>query len=432
MSTGPWQERVRRAAQELRPAEQGVRILRGVAWPEEVKARFLAGGGRELPRVEYRPFDARPAVAAVAEARRHVDGDARCRAWLTRLADAIETSALMLAARGTPAFREHGAALYGEPTDERHGPGTSALDLARAAEGLWQSVRGLDLGQPAAACHRADGVAAEVRRAVGVQFGADAPEVAVVEHLSANALAGPRAIRIRRDACFSDQDVMQLVQHEAFVHVCTSLNGRRQDALPVLAAGHAGTTRTQEGLAVFAEFLSGCMDPDRFRRLADRVLAIQMAIEGADFRDVFRFFRESGVADEQAFEHARRVFRGGVLTGGAPFMKDVVYLHGLLGVTDFLRALVARGRTDALLLLFCGKLGIQDVPALAHLAAAGLVRPPRHLPPWIRDRRFLVTYLALGRFLGPRVDPGSAARTEELVAATVPVPGFGEREEVVA
>ncbi|MFY9974739.1 MAG: tyrosine/phenylalanine carboxypeptidase domain-containing protein, partial [Chromatiaceae bacterium] len=64
---------------------------------------------------------------------------------------------------------------------------------------------------------------------------------------------------------------------------------------------------------------------DRLRRLADRVIAIQMAIDGADFLEVYDFFMERTGDADQAFESARRVFRGGVLTGGAPFTKDVVY-----------------------------------------------------------------------------------------------------------
>jgi hypothetical protein len=128
-----------------------------------------------------------------------------------------------------------------------------------------------------------------------------------------------------------------------------------------------------------------------------------MAIDGADFLDVYRFFLESTDAPAQAFENARRVFRGGVLTGGAPFTKDGVYVEGLLRVHNFLRAIVQLGRADCLQLLFCGKLDIEDLPALTALADAGLVEPPRYLPPWAADLRFLVSYLAYSGFLN-RVD----------------------------
>ncbi len=241
-------------------------------------------------------------------------------------------------------------------------------------------------------------MAEDLQRAVRVHFGDQAPAVELVERLSANALATSKAIRIRSGARFTDRDFTQLLHHEAFVHVATSINGKAQTELPILAAGHPGTTRTQEGLAVFAEVISGSIELDRLRRLADRVLAIQMAIEGADFLDVYGFFLERTADPDQAFENARRVFRGGVLTGGAPFTKDLVYLLGLLQVNNFIRASFAAGRADCLTLLFCGKLDIMDIPALCELYALGLCRPPRFLPPWISDPRYLLAMLTFSLF----------------------------------
>jgi hypothetical protein len=88
------------------------------------------------------------------------------------------------------------------------------------------------------------------------------------------------------------------------------------------------------------------------------------------------------------------------LSGGAPFTKDIVYLDGLLRVHDFLRSVVAAGRADVLMLLFCGKLDLDDIPVLCELAELGLLKPPKFLPPWAADRRFLVSYLAYSGFLG--------------------------------
>ena len=87
------------------------------------------------------------------------------------------------------------------------------------------------------------------------------------------------------------------------------------------------------------------------------------------------------------------------MTGGAPFTKDIVYLDGLLRVHNFLRAAVAAGRSDCLQLLFCGKLNIEDIPVLCELVKMGLCRPPRYLPPWLADRRFLLSYLVYSSYL---------------------------------
>ena len=50
-------ERIGAVAGLLYSACKPLRILRSVAWPEEVKEAFLAGGGRELPQVTYPAFD---------------------------------------------------------------------------------------------------------------------------------------------------------------------------------------------------------------------------------------------------------------------------------------------------------------------------------------------------------------------------------------
>jgi hypothetical protein len=159
----------------------------------------------------------------------------------------------MLGGVGTPAFHRASRRLYGAPSDPILGVELTTLDLARQLESSLAELDGVDLGEPPPECHLAASVAETMREAVETHFGDRAPEVVVVDRLSANALAGPRAIRLRRQACFSDVDVQQLIHHEAFVHVATSLNGLDQRDLPILAASHPGTTSTQEGLAVFAE-----------------------------------------------------------------------------------------------------------------------------------------------------------------------------------
>ena len=76
------------------------------------------------------------------------------------------------------------------------------------------------------------------------------------------------------------------------MHVATTLNGRAQSDMKILGANYGAVTKTQEGLAVFSEFITGSIDIERMRRLADRVMAIRMGIDGADFIEVYRFFIE--------------------------------------------------------------------------------------------------------------------------------------------
>ena len=393
-------ERISSVAGLLYSACKPLRILRSVAWPSEVKEDFLADGGRELPQVSYPAFDPAPSIEAVREARRRIVPVTTIDLWLERHAQSIELGARMLAAVGTPAFFEYGRQIYGEPTAPLRYVPLTPLELAQTVLDTISQLAHIDIQVGPPAWHSAEQVAEDLERAVRAHFGEQAPAVELVDRLSANALATSKAIRIRRDARFTDRDFSQLLHHEAYVHVATSINGKAQSELPILAAGHPGTTRTQEGLAVFAELVSGSIELDRLRRLADRVLAIQMAIEGADFLEVYRHFLERSDDPDQAFESARRVFRGGVITGGAPFTKDLVYLSGLLSVNYFIRASFAAGRADCLSLLFCGKLDLFDIPALCELHALGLCRAPRFLPPWISDPRYLLAVLTFATFTG--------------------------------
>jgi hypothetical protein len=99
--------------------------------------------------------------------------------------------------------------------------------------------------------------------------------------LASKAIAGATRIRLRASARFSELDKAQLLQHEAFVHVGTALNGRAQPRLTSLSLGAPRTTQTQEGIAMLAELLTGSIDIQRLRLIALRVVAVQQALDGA-------------------------------------------------------------------------------------------------------------------------------------------------------
>jgi uncharacterized protein (TIGR02421 family) len=402
-------DRIRKVAGILQGACKPMKVLQAIDWEPEVKEAFLANGGRELPVVAYRGFDPKPSLDAVREARRHIVPVTTIDLWLERQAQSIELGARMLAGVGTPAFFECGRQLYGEPKAPLRYVNLTPLQLAQDVIATIEQLARIDIKTAPPAYHTAQSVAADLDKAVRMHFGDQAPKVELVDRLSANALATSKQIKVRSGARFTDRDFVQLLHHEAYIHVATSLNGQAQTDLPILGAGHPGTTRTQEGLAVFAELISGSIELDRLRRLADRVLTIQMAIDGADFLEVYRFFLERTGDPDQSFESARRVYRGGVISGGAPFCKDLVYLFGLLQVHNFIRASFAAGRADCLSLLFCGKLDLFDVPALCELYGMGLCRAPRFVPPWISDPRYLLAVLTFNVFtshidLAPLVD----------------------------
>ena len=408
--------RLKRAAALLLEAEDRLPVLRSLNWDRAVGDAFLKGGGRAPPAPVYPKIDPAPSRERVAAARALIDGGTSVHRWLARFADVTDETAALLSAIGTKAFHAHSVSLYGAPSSPIADGKRTALELARRLDALLADLEGgMKLEPPETLS--ADNIKDRLDAKLPAHFGDSAPRVDVTMNVSGKAAAGRDYIKLRKDALFSDLDVTQLLQHEAFVHIATGKNGEAQKNFPILAESYPGNAKTQEGLAVFAEFISGALDPKRFRRLADRVIAIDMAANGADFIEIFNFFRERGRgdADFEAFESARRVFRGGVLTGGAPFTKDTIYLGGLLEVHNFLRAAVKSGDAEFIRLLFVGKIDLADLGAMKLLRAEGLIDAPRFMPPWASDLRYLLSYLAYSTFLNEISLKDVVARYEPLL-----------------
>lgn len=411
------------AGRALNLAAKSMRILSSVAWDDSHREAFLKTG--KLPTPEYAAMDVSEAQELIHTARQSIEGDHVVHQWLGRLANTLETTTHLITSRGTPAFYDASSNLFGTPTKLMLDGQTRVIDMAKHMD---DALDGLDFSKLVVEGYEthlsAKEFAAELSPRLSEHFGNSAPIVELSDTLSAKAVAGRTRIRIRSSAQFTERDIEQLLQHEALVHTATALNGRAQPHFKILARAHAGTTEVQEGLAVFAEIISGAMDPERFRRLSDRVIGIQMSVEGADFKEVFDFYKDrigdTEHALDQAYENTRRTFRGGVITGGAPFTKDMVYLNGLLRVHNFMRTVVKLGRADLIRILFCGKMDIEDVPALAQMADGGRMRAPQFMPPWAKDLRFLVSYMAYSGFLNQVKMPGFQAYYQEELAG-VPV-----------
>ena len=216
--------------------------------------------------------------------------------------------------------------------------------------------------------------------------------------LIAKAAAGPNRIRLRAGAAFSDYDRHQLLQHEAFVHSLTALNGQQQHTLPSLGLSSPRTTATQEGLAVFAEQITGSIDIERMKRVSLRIEAVAMALEGADFLQVFDYFRASGQDEVESFTSAQRVFRGVPTTGGCAFTKDTVYLRGLIGVHTFFRWALKHDKLRLCRMLFAGKMTLADVQRFEPLFDSGDLVAPRWLPEWVARANGLAGMLAFSLF----------------------------------
>lgn len=379
-------------------AARGIRVLGLASWSPQVQQRFLAdlaAGRRALPQIVYPPLDFgdnRREFAAIAAA---ADPAHPLGAYLVESTRAWDSAAQLLEALGTPAVTGHSIALYGRPDAPVPGGGLTICDAAQHFIGIADE---LDPGLLAAPMLGAPALQALLQADLDAYFDGRVIAVELDPDMIAKAAAGAYRLRLRADAQYSIHDRGQLLQHEAFVHSLTALNGREQTVLPSLAMASPRTTCTQEGLAVLAEQITGQIDIGRMKRISLRTLAIDQALRGADFLQVFDLFQAGGQDAPESFASAQRVFRGAPLTGGHAFTKDAVYLRGLIDVHTFFRQSLARRELARCRQLFAGKMTLADVQRFAPMFEAGMITPPRWLPPWMAHAGGLAGMLAFSLF----------------------------------
>ena len=392
-------KRLSEVSEALYSISRKVRILKHISWPGIVRYKFFRSKSEKLPEVEYPHFDSSDIKKRLKLARRQL-GDLTQDKWLLRKSRDLEAGINLLSSSGTKDFYKYSSRIYGTPNKKLRDGKTTPMGLARQFAQIMDAQSTLKNQISSKDVIPIEEIRDRIEFKVKTVFGQDSPKVLISDRISAKATASSKKIKLRKGASFTEKDIDQLVNHEAMVHVATTLNGRHQKDMKILGGNYGSVTKTQEGLAVFSEFITGCIDVRRMRRIMNRVEAIQMAIDGADFIQVYRFFLERSRLKTEAFENARRIFRGGVMTGGAPFTKDIVYLDGLVRIHNFIRAVVSRGRNDVLELLFAGKMELDDMPIILEMKKEGMVKPPRYLPDWVLDKNYLISYFALSIFIG--------------------------------
>ena len=384
----------------LTKAARGVRLLSLVSWPASEQQQFLeahAAGRRVLPSHLYPRHDfsaARREFDAIAAA---ADPAHPLGVYLVESARSWGLAAELLEHLGTPRVTELSIALFGKPEHVLPGGATTR----EAANHFIAIANELDreLLAPSEQVEiSATSLALQLQAALDDYFDARIITVQLDPDLIAKAAAGATRIRLRAGAAFSDYDRHQLLQHEAFVHSLTALNGREQSVLPSMSLSSPRTTATQEGLATFAEQITGSIDIERMKRVSLRIEAVAMALDGADFLQVFDYFLAAGQNRVESFSSAQRVFRGVPTSGGYAFTKDTVYLRGLIGVHTFFRWALKHDKLRLCRMLFAGKMTLADVQRFEPLFDSGDLVPPRWLPQWVARANGLAGMLAFSLF----------------------------------
>jgi uncharacterized protein (TIGR02421 family) len=409
---GPWRsykEQVASVAQRIVDAQRPIRVLQALRWEPSVEEAFRRSRYRELPPVgpeEYAKIDLgfEPKAkmeefeALAEEAENEFGAKDPIGRILTVTAIEYREVARMLAARGTKEFYQCSKKLYGSPKDKFPDGKTSVRDLGLALYDTLTAISVGDLGPKQPADIDAETAAEILNQRFSSYFHDAAIQVQVDDSMLADAAAGSDYVKIRSGAKFSQRDVDILEVHEGWVHVATSLNGQAQPVAKWLAKGPPRTTAVQEGLAAMLELFTFRSYPKRARKLNDRILAVDKAEDGANFIDVFEWYRTEGYEEDECYANARRVFRGGMTEGDAPFTKDACYCKGIVLNYAFIRAAIQNKRADLVPFLFVGKVSHEDIPVLQSRVADGVVRQPIHVPPMFRDMNGLAIWTAYSNF----------------------------------
>ncbi len=181
-------------------------------------------------------------------------------------------------------------------------------------------------------------------------------------HIAADAMVSnsSQSMLIKRNVRFSKNQLLTLANHEIGVHLVTTYNGLLQP-LKIFSNGFPKNVETQEGLAVFSEYMSGALTLKRLKELSYRVLASDSLIKGYSFADTFDLIHNQYKLNRNdAFSITLRAHRGG------GFTKDRLYLSGLKKVYRRYK----EGQSMDLLLR--GKVTLENEPAIGHLEKMGL------------------------------------------------------------
>ncbi|KTD23607.1 Domain of uncharacterised function (DUF1704) [Legionella lansingensis] len=392
-------------------AQRTIRILDSIKWDDSIKQEFFAKKGNILPKIDKDyylskplPFDATEKQEEfrliLRDAQNKLGQYSPVARLIKRQCEEYSRAVQMLDARGTPTFCELAMELYGSPHDAFYSGGPRLSELGTV---LFDVLTALDvqLQSEADVKRYTPKQAQEILQERLSNFFEQHPgkvTVMVSDGMVADASAGADTIKLSQQAMFSDRDLTYLEVHEGWVHVGTTLNGATQPYCFFLSKGSPSSSVIQEGLAVITEVVTFSSYPGRVRKITNRVIALDKVREGANFIDIFRYFIECGLSEDDSYNHAVRVFRGSTPDGG-PFTKDLAYAKGFLLIYNFMRFAISQHKINSIPLLFTGKLVLDDLPLLGELKERNLLIPPVYLPPPFRDLAALGAWMSFSLFL---------------------------------
>lgn len=278
--------------------------------------------------------------------------DVSLRQLYHRIIDAYSDKVDIIATIGTEAFKYNSLRYFGEPSEQDVKNASYILHFADRTDEKPRIL--LDARQVRE--HFLEVVS-------GYGFNC---KVEISRQITSKVLISNRhkIIRIRKDARFSQAEVLALSEHEIGVHMLTTVNAREQK-LKVFRMGFPNNTHTQEGLAILSEYLSGNLTISRLKILALRVMIASLMMKNYSFAQSFQYIMDEYHPEpDQAFYLVARIYRGG------GFTKDYLYLNGF---RDIFRAYRKKTRLQHLLI---GKTSLDYLPLIDEMIERGFATAP--------------------------------------------------------
>lgn len=400
-----YKEKVKRLSEMVVDAQRPIRILDAIKWPPAADEQLRKSKFKEMPKIDQAfyekqtlGFDPEKKLQEfdeiIATVKSQLGNDDELGKKIIINCNQYQDVTRMLVARGTKQFYEYSKKLYGSPKDTFQDEKTTINDLAHVMYGILNVIDDSVIGPAYPETVSAEQAVETLNKKFGDYFTDNPVRAKLSDGILADASAGGDQVKIKEGAMFSRRDIKILEVHEGWVHVGTTLNGLNQHICKFLAKGPPRTAPTQEGLAVLVEIFTFSSYPRRARAINDRVLGIDKAEDGASLLELLEFYRTEGYSEEDALNNCKRIYRGGLLEGGAPFTKDLSYVKGFIENYNFVRAAIKVGKPQYIPYLFVGKVHCSDVPFWYSKHQEGVVDAPKYLPPQFRDLSGIAVWMS--------------------------------------
>ena len=281
------------------------------------KKRFFKNQGSELPKFKYCPIRINPFELKQKLSKLRVQdiSDVSIRNMYESVINSYFDKIDLLSSLNTPKFLYNSLRYFGRPSKRDIQNAHYFLHLPEVSG---EPKRSPSLGVDEAMISFKEGL-----EMYGFESKIEKSNRVIAQVMVLNA---KKTILFNPTAKFTRGQINALVEHEIGVHMVTTVNSNTQK-LHLFNLGLPVNTMTQEGLAILAEYLSGNISMKRLKKLAFRVIVVDMMCHGADFIECYNFLvNDHSLDQDDAFSVVTRIFRGG------GFTKDYLYLSGFVKI----------------------------------------------------------------------------------------------------